>query len=971
MPENNERTLRGSKKKKKKKKISIMKILILVILLTTFIVTGALGGWVYAIVKSTDPVDFSKMYTLLDENSFIYDNEGKIIEKVESEGLRTIVKYNEIPENLKNAFIAIEDQDFMTHKGINPKRIVKALWEDIKAREAVQGASTITQQLVKNLYLSNEKKIERKVKEAYYAIQMERKLQKTEILEAYLNTIYLGGGAKGVQGAAYTYFSKDISELDLAECALLAGITKNPSKYSPLKTLKKESVDPNKHFIIDDSDEIYTIVFDERYKPRQQLVLKIMKNENAITEEEYNQAMNEDIKTHLKPGKKQIYGISSFFTDKVKNDVIKALMQELDITEEKAQNMIFNQGLRIYSTIDLNMQKIVEAAYEDSKNFPGLRAKKDKYANILAKGTRSILLYKYTNIINNNDQLVLPKNNYQYDTMGNLILFKGKRLNFTPLYDNGEIKSIQISVKDSYKENEQKEILMFKGNSVKIPSTYKKYDEKKNVIVSKEFLDSNPQFFSKDSNGNLLISKDNYYISKKGVVQPQSSMVIMDQYTGEIKALVGGREVKGQKLYNRAIQPRQPGSSIKPIAVYAPAIDNGYTQASVIDDVPHYDGKGRRWPKNWNHKYLGLSTFRQGLQMSMNVVAVKIAEQIGIQTSVDYLKKMGITSIKESGSYNDMNVSAMALGGMTRGISPLEMTAAYSALANEGIYIKPKSFTKVTDRDGNIVLENQSYKNFVVSPEVAYIMTDMLKAVVKSGTAHRATLNNPNIPVAGKTGTTSDNYDAWFVGYTPYYAGAVWMGNDVHIELNGSMASKAKLNLWKKVMDQIHKDLPAKKFVKPKNIVSVAIDSESGKRATDLSRRDPRNTVSNYYFVKGTEPKEFDDVHVELEVDTTTNKLATPYCPPTLVEKRVFTKRPIPYDPAQNGGIVPTDYIYEAPTEYCPDHNEFNNAPIDIPIDPFFDDTNSIDNTSDNTSTDSNSSLPENNNSEETTNIPY
>ncbi|TCO70197.1 penicillin-binding protein 1A [Marinisporobacter balticus] len=939
MTENNERKPNRSKKKKKKKKISIIKILILIILLTTFIVGGVLFGWVFAMIKSTDPVDFSKMYTLLDENSFIYDSEGKIIEKVESEGLRTIVKYNQIPENLKNAFIAIEDQDFMTHNGINPKRIVKALWEDLKAGSAVQGASTINQQLVKNLYLSNEKTIERKVKEAYYAIQMNQKLTKNEILEAYLNTVYMGSGANGVQGAAYTYFSKDVSELDLAECALLAGIVKNPSKYSPLKTLKKEDVDPNKHFIIDDSDEIYTIVFDERYKPRQQLVLKIMKNENKITDEKYNQALNEDLKTHLKPGKKQIYGISSFFSDKVKSDVLEALMQQLDQTEEEASNMLYNKGLRIYSTIDLNIQKTLEAAYEDSKNFPSIKARKDSAGNILAKKNNTVLLYKYTNLINTSEQLVIPKVDYQYDQEGNLILFKGKRLNFTPLYEDGIMKAIQLSVNDAYKQNEQKEILMFKGRSVKIPSEYKRYDDNKNVVVSKEFFTAKPQFFSKDANNNLLIAKEDYSISSKGVVQPQSAMVIMDQHTGDIKALVGGREVSGQKLYNRAIAPRQPGSSIKPLAVYTPALDNGWTEGSIVDDVPHYDNKGRSWPRNWDRKFRGLSTLREGLQWSMNVMSVKIAEQIGVQTSIDYLKKMGITTIKESGAYSDMNLSAMALGGMTQGISPLEMAGAYGALANEGVYIKPKSFIKVTDRDGNVILENESYKNLVVSPEVAFIVTDMMKTVVSSGTAHRAKLSNPNIPVAGKTGTTSDNYDAWFVGYTPYYVGAVWIGNDLQIELDGKAGTK-KLELWKKVMEEIHKDLPTKNFIKPKNVISVQIDTESGKLPTDLSRRDPRGTIASRYFVKGTEPKTYDDVHIELEVDTSTNKLATPYCPPTLIEKRVFTKRPVPYVPANNGGIVPGDYIYEAPTEYCPDHNEFTNAPIDIPTDPFLDNNN-------------------------------
>ncbi|QXM06304.1 penicillin-binding protein 1A [Crassaminicella indica] len=935
MSENNKQKTRSSNKKKKKK-ISIIRVLILIILLGIFIVGGALAGWVFAIIKSAEPIDASQIYTLLDENSFIYDDQGNLIEKVEGDGLRTIVKYDKIPKNLKDAFIAIEDQDFFNHTGINPKRIIKALWEDIKAGAPVQGASTITQQLVKNLYLSNEKSIERKIKEAYYAFQLEQQLTKEQILEAYLNTVYLGSGAKGVQAAAHTYFNKDISELDLAECALLAGITKNPSKYSPLKTLRKEDFDPNRHHMLDDSDEIYTIIYDERYKPRQQLVLKIMKNENMITEEEYQSAINEDLSTHLKPKRNQTSGISSFFTDKVKNDVIKALVKQLGKTEEEAKNMLYHQGLRIYSTMDLRIQKILEKEYEDNKNFPGLVARKDYHGNILSKN-KKVLLYKYNNIINNQGQLIIPKEDYKYDQEGNLILFKGRRLNFTSLYENGKIIGVRISVKDAYKLNAAKEILMLKGGNVKIPSEYKTYDQYKNVIVSREFITSNPEFFTKDKNGNLLINKDHYYISDKGVVQPQSAMVIMDPYSGEIKALVGGREVHGRKLYNRATQPRQPGSSIKPLSIYTPAIDNGWTAATVVDDIPHYDSHGRMWPKNWYRGFKGLSTLRQGVEWSMNVLAVKIGEQIGVQTSIDYLKKFGITSIVEKGRSNDLNLSAVALGGMTKGISPLEMTAAYAALANEGIYIQPKSFTKVTDREGNVILENESYKNFVASPEAAFIVTDMMRTTVTNGTATRARLNNKNIQVAGKTGTTSDSYDAWFVGYTPYYVGAVWMGNDLHIELD-KKATRGKLYLWKKVMDQVHEGLPAKSFKKPKNVISVAVDTKSGKLPTDLSRLDPRGTVRNEYFIKGTEPKEYDDVHVLLEIDTSTNKLATPYCPPSLVEKRVFVKRKIPYDPAKNNGIVPNDYKYEAPIEYCPNHNEFTNPPpiefIPSPLQP-------------------------------------
>lgn len=933
MSENNERKTKDTKdtkKKKNKKKYSILRIILVFIILAGFIGSGALGGLVFAFVKSAKPIDVTKLDSVLSENSFIFDKEGTLIEKVESNELRIPVEYDQIPTHLKNAIIAIEDKNFEKHNGVSIKGIFRAAWENLKAGAKVQGASTITQQLAKNLYLSNEKEYSRKIVEAYYAMQIENQLSKNQILTAYLNSSYFGAGARGVQAASHAYFSKDVIQLDLAESAVIAGITKNPSKFSPIKTLRKEDVDPSKHFVIDDSDAVYTMVYDERFKERQSLVLKLMKDENMITEEEYQAALAVDIKSRLKPGGRQVStGITSYFVDQVKHDVIQSLMKELDKTEEEAKDMLYNQGLRIYSTMDLKIQKELEKSYEDSKNFPELVAKKDKAGNILSK-TGSILLYKYENLINGNGQLTISKDSYHVDPAGNLILLKGHQLSFDPLYDNGEVKGVQANVKDAYKMSTGKEYLMYKGASINIPHQYKSFDDKKNLIIDKEFLDSNPNFFGKGTNGTLLVDKDHYYVSDQGIAQPQSAMVIMDYRSGEIKALVGGRDIKGRKLYNRAINPRQPGSAIKPLSVYTPALDNGWTAADVVDDAPNYDHNGNLWPKNSYKGFHGLSTLREGLQWSINVLAVKITEQIGVNTSIDYLKKFGITTVDEKGGTSDLNLAAMSLGGMTNGISPLEITAAYGALANNGVYISPKSFIKITDRDGNVILEHTSFRNLVVKPEVAFIVTDMLTSVVSSGTGHRAKLDNGNvsIPVAGKTGTTSDNYDAWFVGYTPYYVGGVWIGNDVQMQL--SSGSTVSAQLWKTVMSKVHAGLPPRSFQRPENVVSAQIDTKSGKLPTELSYRDPRNTVRSEYFVKGTVPGEYDDVHVELEVDISTNKLATPYCPPTLIEKRVFVRRKIPVNTSAS---IPDDYGYEVPGE-CDVHYPGNGGIITDPLSP-------------------------------------
>lgn len=949
MSESNKRRSSRSKeskkkpeKKKKNKILLFFKVTFLLLIIIGFIGAGVAAGLIKAALKDVQPVDPSKIPLMLSENSVVYDSNGNVLEKIQSGGLRTIVKYEEIDEDLKNAFIATEDRTFFDHHGFNFKRLVGAVIGGLKNGK-IKGTSTITQQLARNVYLpeiKSRRNLTRKIKEAYYAIQIEKALKKEQIFEAYLNTISLGSGANGVQAAAQKYFSKDAKDLDLVESALIAGITQRPTYNSPFTTKKKGDVKDD-DYILDDSDELYTIVFNESCLERYTDVLFYMKTINKISEEQYQEAKNVDLKTRLKPGKIKNTDISSFFTDLVKDEVIDALMAEFDVTKEEAANMLYTQGLNIYSTLDLNMQTKLEKIYANNENFPKMPSLKDSKGNlrnVIKNNKGQIVLYKQSYIINQNGDLIIPKGDFKYGNNGDLLLYKNRRLNFNALYDNNKLVGIQVRLKDSYKANENNDMFIYKGGSIKVPSQYKSFDAGKNLIVSNEFLNSKPDFFKKDSDGNILVSKENYTIGSKGTIQPQSSTVILDYRTGEIKALIGGRNIKGQKQFNRAVNPRQPGSSIKPIAIYAPALDNGWTAASIIDDVPHYNANGKLWPRNWyshqQYPYWGLMTLRHALQWSCNVPPVVISEGLGVTTSVEYLKKMGITSIVESGSRTDMNSAAMALGGMTRGISPLELTAAYGSLGNQGVHIKPYSFTKVTDRNGNIILENKALKTFVVNPQVSFLITDIMRSgVEESGVARSARLKS-GMTAAGKTGTTSDKIDAWFVGYTPYYVAGVWIGNDIQTSLpNGSKLSAI---LWNKIMTEIHKDLPNKGFEKPDGLVRVTIDTKSGKRATELSKE--AGHIRNEYFIKGTAPTEYDDVHVKAVVCSESGKLATEYCPDDLIGSQIFIKRPIPYKPEEHNGIIPRDYTNELPTEYCDIHtsifnrNNFNNPIENLPL---------------------------------------
>ncbi len=936
----------NDKKKSKKKNIiwTSIKFFIILFIIAGFIGAGASAGLVLSTIKDVEPIDVSKIDYMLDENSEILDQDGNLLEKIQNDGLRTIVKYEDIDEDLKNAFIATEDRTFFEHHGFNFKRLVGAILQAIKTQSSPRGTSTLTQQLARNLYLphiKSEKTLTRKIKEAYYAVELEKNLTKEQIFEYYMNTIYLGSGAKGVEAAAQTYFSKSAKDLDLVEAALIAGITQSPTYHSPLRVKRTEDVtdeEREKGLVLKEGD-IYTTLFNESCYDRYYSVLGFMKVCGYITEEEYQEAKSIDLKEKLNPGSTVNANITSFFSDFVEDEVVNTLMEELNITEDEANDMLYTQGLKIYSTLDLDMQKKIESIYKDTENFPSVIFKKDDAGNIKSEKSNSIILYKYENLISTDNSLIIPKADYEYTDSGDLVLYKNRRLSFY----NSE-NGIDVFLKDACKYDEENlkwngtyqrweapGLYIHKGGRVTgIENQHKTLDSSNNLVISSEFLKNNSDFLKEDGNGNLLISNKYYNISEDGSIQPQSAMVIIDYTTGQIKALVGGRQVKGQKLYNRANHPRQPGSAIKPLTVYTPAIDNGWTAASIIDDVPNYNESGQRWPRNWYEKsynpkttgYWGLVTLREALQWSMNVPAVKIVERIGFNTSFEYLKKMGISTLVDRDQNirtNDENLASMALGGMTHGITPLEITAAYGSIANQGVHIEPHSFTKITDRNGNIIFERKPQKNFVVSPQVAYIVSDMMRTGVEAGTGTRAKLKN--MPTAGKTGTTSDNFDAWFVGFTPYYVGGVWIGNDLQLMLDSGSSISA--TLWNKVMTEIHNDLPTKEFDKPEGIIQIAVDTKSGKLPTQLSYMDPRNTVKSEYFISGTEPKDYDDVHVELQIDTTTGKLATEYCPPENIETKVFVSRSIPYDPNEHDGFIPRDYEYEAPTEECDVHTQF------------------------------------------------
>lgn len=1021
-------------KKPKKSLMNILKIALIAMIILG--ITGVTVVYLYVMVvlKGIEPIDPDQISAALSENSVIVDSEGRVLEHIQNEGLRTVIHYDDMSKDLINAFVAVEDKTFFTHNGFNFIRLFGAVKDTLVTGKRLGGTSTITQQLARNVYLyetKSKRDLDRKIKEAYYAIELEKYLTKEQIIEGYLNLVYLGANTNGVEAAAKTYFSKSASELDYIESALLAGIVKSPSYYTPMITKKKVDVTPE-DFVLEDSDPLYTLVFNPNCVDRYLTSIYLMHENNKITDAEYEYAKTVDLKTVIKPGKTSQSEISSFFADMVKDDVIKDLKAEYGYTTAEANNLLYTGGLVIESTIDFDMQKTLESHYAkenfttyygestavavrtfqknngltvdgvcgkntiakigeltgmdtstftqevykkgsnneevillkktlfdlgyliNNENFPKVTVILDGNGNIISEESKKIIIYKQSNLIDENKNLVIPSSDYTFDADGNLVLLKGKRLYFYPHYQDDKLVSIQVVVKETFTYNENSEeneklaggkynlseLYTHEGKDVLIPNEYKSFDENNNVVIDKKFLVEHSDFFAIDSEQNLRVAHANYVINEAGTIQPQSAMVIIDYHNGELKAIVGGRNISGQRVYNRATNPRQPGSAIKPISVFTPAIDSKkFTTASVLDDRPVYlMGDETRWPLNWYEaysnyaKHWGLVTIRESVQQSINVTAALLAKELGVQTCLDYLDKFGISTLVKEGETNDANIAAVALGGMTKGITPLDLTSAYGAIANKGVRNSVTTYKTVKNSKGDILLKNETKQTYIVDENVAYIVQDLMKTSVDSGVATAAKLspNNDIMQVSGKTGTTSSNIDAWFVGYTPYYVGGVWFGNDYNIPLD--QGSRIAAQFWKTVMADIHVDLEPKQFEVPSGIETAQVDIISGKLPSDLSAKDPRGTIRTEIFLKGTVPTEVDDIHVTADICTESGKLAGPNCPTTLIESRVFVKRPEPYIPADHlddkgNPIILRDSAYDLPLDTCDVHTESTTQP--------------------------------------------
>lgn len=738
-------------------------------LIAVFVLCICIGiGAIRGLIDSAPKIEDVNI-TPIGAATFVMDTQGNQLQKLTAPNSnRMPVTIDQIPLDLQHAVVAIEDERFYEHNGIDVRGIIRAGFRGLSTGHFSEGASTITQQLLKNNVFTNwtnestVERFKRKLQEQYLAVQLEKKVDKTVILENYLNTINLGAGTYGVQAASHRYFNKDVWDLDLSECTVLAGITQNPSKYNPIS-------------------------HPEDNEKRRTKVLNDMLDQGYINQAQLDQVNADDVYDRiqaLEAENAETSSIYSYYIDELTKQVIKDLQNQKGYTEAQAYNALYSGGLQIFCTQDKDIQQICDEEYQNPKNFPD--------------GTQVSLDYALTLKHPDGEEENYSKENFK-------AYFQKSDSDFTLLFDKEEDAQVYL---DQYR-------------------------------------------IDMTADGSTVVAERATFTP-----QPQSSITIIDQHTGYVKAIVGGRGEKSASLtLNRATNTvRQPGSTFKIVSTYAPALDTaGKTLATLYEDEPFEYTNGRP-VKNWlTNSYGGDTTIRDAIINSVNIVAVKCLTEITPELGFEYLKKFGFTTVHKSIEINNKIFSdvnqPLALGGITLGVSDLELTAAYAAIANEGVYTKPIFYTKILDNDGNVIIDNTPETTSVIRPATAYLLTSAMEDVVTEGTGTRLKLDN--MPVAGKTGTTSGYNDVWFAGYTPYYTAAVWAGYDDNEKLPKSGTYRIyHQNLWKKIMTRIHEDLPNTDFKIPATVEKETICSVTG-----LLAGSGCPTITEY-FDKSTLPTE-------------------------------------------------------------------------------------------------------------------
>ena len=799
----------SSKKRKKQKRVGVRFFKAIIICILLLVVICVIGGVIFAkkIIDDTQTVSaddiLPKGFT-----TTITDQNGTVIDTLkDSDSNRVYRTYEEITANsdfLPHAFVAIEDERFYEHNGIDIQGIIRAGLVGIaNGFDFTEGASTLTQQLIKNNIFPdfvNEKtlidRVERKLQEQYLALEFEKEMSKEEILEAYMNTINLGQGCLGVQTASTRYFNKDVADLTLSECAVIAAITQNPTLYDPVTNPDENA-------------------------SRREDVLDKMLEQGYIDQAQYDEAIADPVYDRILQTAAVTEDTTpySYFTDAMIEDIIQDFINELGYTETQAYNLLYSGGLTIKSTQDLSIQQICDEVVADESLYP--------------------------------------------------------------MTEYGVEYALTIHRADGTMENYSKQTL----------GTY----------ISNTYADSNPLVFSSEEEARAMVEE---YKGTLGInteagdivdenlsitLQPQTSVVVMDQYTGQVKAIVGGRGQKTTSLsLNRATDStRQPGSCFKVLSTYAPGLNEcGMTLATTIKDEPYRYASGQQ-VNNWDGRYIGEARVRYAIEHSMNVCAVRtLTETVGLEKGYQYLQKFGFTTlVNNDPDYPGMTdvAQSTALGGITRGVYNIEMTAAYAAIANGGVYTEPILYTEILDHDGNVLIDNTTPDTHeVIKESTAYLLTSAMEDVISRGTGTSARLSN--MAVAGKTGTTENSTDLWLSAYTPYYTASVWGGYDENKHME-NMSQSWHMVIWRNIMERIHSELEYKDFTVPSSVVQRTICTQTGKLAVDgcpaLTEYFDKDTVvkescSGHGYVDSEEPDDETDENTDSSNGDSTTTPGTP-----------------------------------------------------------------------------------------------
>ncbi len=755
-----------AKYKKKKRKLGwkIVRAFLFIFLAMIIVGTGVVIGVITGVIDKTDSVDLDDL-KLLNQSSFIYDKDGNEIATLYGSENRITVEYKNIPKSVIDAIVSIEDERFFDHKGVDIKRTTAAIFTYIlHGGKSDFGGSTITQQLVKNATEDKEASWTRKIREWYRAITLEKTLSKEEIFESYVNTIYLGDGAYGIEVASEHFFAKPLQDLNIAESAIIAAKIQSPELTNPYR-----------------SEEAKQKLLD-----RQKVVLEKMLELGKISQEEYDEAINYNIEFKKGERATDASKINSYYVDAVIEAVVEDLINEKGMDRGLALQKLYTAGYKIYTPFDPSVQQVIDKAY------------------------------------------------------------------------------------------------------------------------------NNKTLFYTDSKGDFM----------------QSAMVVIEQSTGNVVGLIGGAgEKTGNLVLNRATQqPRQPGSCMKPFGAYGPAFELGISSPGAgVDDcqlnIPGYN------PGNYYLGFNGYVTVKNAIAQSMNLPALRTTQKVGIDYAFKFAKNCGMTRLvtkKENPAKNDENIASLALGGLTTGNTVLEMANAYATIANGGINVTPKLYTKVVDAEGKDYLEKKTEATRVMKDSTAFMLTNCLQETVRTGTASGYVRLGGNIAVAGKTGNTNSDYDQWFCGFTPYYTIACWNGYD---EVGGEAGKKAigrrkigtypytAVSLFNTVINGISAGQSPKQFEVPSSVTQVELCKVSGLVPTDACKADQRGSqVGKDYVAKDSIPTATCNIHKMVKICNVSGKLANEYCPSTS-DKSFITRD---YTPT----VLPNDWGFMVPTETCGVHNK-------------------------------------------------